>query len=48
MWGCELGFSGGLSAVSCVLLDAASQWLESLIDKPEDWGTLDSMGFPGL
>lgn len=46
--GCELGFSRGLSAVSCVLLDAASRRLESLIDKPEDWGTLESTGFPRL
>lgn len=48
--GCELGFSACLSAVSCVLLDAANRQLESLIDKPDiggHWSPLDFLDFRG-
>lgn len=46
----SLGFSACLSTVSCVLLDAANQQLESLFDKPEigeHWSPRDFLDFRG-
>lgn len=46
----SLGFSACLATVSCVLLDAANQQLESLSDKPEigeHWSPRDFLDFKG-